>query len=169
MSQSFVISLDGLAGAFELSARKRIVMEKETKRWIWWILMMAVMAYGFNVQAAKKDTMKERRVVAYVTSWSGVAPDPFAMTNINYAFGHVNDTFDGVRIDNPERLRRIEQLKKDNPELKVHLSIGGWGSGNFSEMDVDPKLRKKFAKDCRRIVDEYGLDGILHFNMIETR
>lgn len=123
-------------------------------------MVMTLMAFGLNAQAAKKDAKKERRVVAYVTSWSGVLPDPFAMTNINYAFGHVNDTFDGVKIDNPERLRRIVQLKKDNPELEVQLSIGGWGSGNFSEMAADPKLRKKFAKDCRSIVDEYDLDGI---------
>ncbi|MDE6741386.1 MAG: hypothetical protein K2J58_03540 [Muribaculaceae bacterium] len=27
-------------------------------------------------------------------------------------------------------------------------------------MAADPKLRKKFAKDCKRIVKEYGLDGI---------
>lgn len=123
-------------------------------------MVMIVMAFGFNAHAAKKDAKKQRRVVAYVTSWSSVTPDPFAMTNINYAFGHVNDTFDGVRIDNPERLRRIVNLKKENPGLEVLLSIGGWGSGNFSEMAADPKLRKKFAKDCRRIVDEYGLDGI---------
>ena len=127
---------------------------------IWWILAgVALTLSCFSAQAAKKAT-KDRRVVAYVTSWNGVMPDPFAMTNINYAFGHVNDTFDGVRIDNPERLRRIAQLKKDNPNLEVQLSIGGWGSGNFSEMAADPKLRKKFAKECRRIVDEYGLDGI---------
>lgn len=118
------------------------------------------MAFGFSAQAAKKETRRSGRVVAYVTSWSGVLPDPSAMTNINYAFGHVNDTFDGVRIDNPERLRRIAQLKRDNPGLEVLLSIGGWGSGNFSEMAADPKLRKKFAKDCRRIVKEYDLDGI---------
>ena len=39
-------------------------------------------------------------VVAYVTSWSRVMPDPTMMTHINYAFGHVNEQFNGVRIDN---------------------------------------------------------------------
>ena len=73
----------------------------------------------------------ERVVVAYVTSWSHVTPDPFVMTHINYAFGHVNDTFDGVRIDNPRRLKAMVDFKKVNPDLKVMLSVGGWGSKGF--------------------------------------
>lgn len=101
-----------------------------------------------------------RRVVAYVTSWSEVMPDPQYMTNINYAFGHVNDTFDGVRIDNPDRLRRITALKKVHPGLEVQLSVGGWGSGRFSEMAADAGRRSRFAADCRRVMEEYGLDGI---------
>lgn len=102
-----------------------------------------------------------RIVVAYVTS-NGHAelPDPFVMTHINYAFGHVKETFDGVRIDNPERLHQIVGLKAQNPALKVQLSIGGWGSGRFSEMAADPKLRKSFAKDCARVMKEFALDGI---------
>lgn len=106
------------------------------------------------------ETLQDPVVLAYVTSWGKSMPDPNIVTHINYAFGHVNRTFDGIRIDNPERLRSIVQLKEKNPELKVLLSIGGWGSGNFSEMAADPQKRKSFAADCRRIVDQFGLDGI---------
>ena len=87
-------------------------------------------------------------------------PDPFTMTHINYAFGHVNDTFDGVRIDNPRRLKAIVDLKTVNPDLKVMLSVGGWGSGRFSEMAADDHRRMSFAQDCLKIVEEFGLDGI---------
>ena len=74
------------------------------------------------------------------------------MTHINYAFGHVNESFDGVRIDNEERLKQIVDLKKQNPELKVLLSVGGWGSGRFSEMAANDEYRRAFAKDCDRVV-----------------
>ena len=82
------------------------------------------------------------------------------MTHINYAFGHVNESFDGVRIDNEERLKQIVDLKKQNPELKVLLSVGGWGSGRFSEMAANDEYRRAFAADCDRVVKEFALDGI---------
>lgn len=99
-------------------------------------------------------------VVAYVTSWSNVIPNPHSMTHINYAFGHVNEEFNGVKIDNPKRLKEIVKLKRINPHLKVTLSIGGWGSGRFSEMVADDNLRLSFAKECKSVVDKFNLDGI---------
>ena len=108
----------------------------------------------------KKATESEKVVVAYVTSWSSVIPDPAHITHINYAFGHVTNSFDGVRIDNPERLKAMVALKEVKPELKVMLSVGGWGSGRFSEMAATDANRKAFAKDCLRVVEEFGLDGI---------
>ncbi len=115
-----------------------------------------------SVKAEKRQTSApdSKVVVAYVTSWSEVMPEPQYMTHINYAFGHVNETFDGVKVDNEERLRQIVALKQQKPELKVLLSIGGWGSGRFSEMVANDKYRRAFAKDCQRIVKEFGLDGI---------
>lgn len=118
------------------------------------ILTLALLLCLIQAQTA------ERVVVAYVTSWTQTIPDPTVMTHINYAFGHVNDSFDGVRIDNPDRLRMIVDLKKQNPKLRVLLSVGGWGSGRFSEMAASDKNRLLFAKDCRRVVDVFGLDGI---------
>jgi len=110
----------------------------------------------------KKDvTSSEKTIVlAYVTSWSSIMPDPTYLTHINYAFGHVTETFDGIKIDNEERLKVITDLKKDYPHLKVFLSIGGWGSGRFSEMAAEDNFRESFAKDCKRVVDEFNLDGI---------
>jgi chitinase len=102
----------------------------------------------------------DKIVLAYVTGWSQIIPDPNCLTHINYAFGHVNETFDGVKISNENRLRQIVQLKEQHPDLKICLSIGGWGSGRFSEMAANEAFRKAFAADCNRIVNEFGIDGI---------
>lgn len=126
------------------------------------IIKKALMCAGLMAvpAAAAAAVPEEKVVVAYVTSWSDVMPDPAVVTHVNYAFGHVADTFDGVRVDNEQRLRDIVALKGGAPDLKVVLSVGGWGSGRFSEMAYSDSLRASFAADCARAVAEYGLDGI---------
>ena len=99
-------------------------------------------------------------VLAYVTSGGTSIPDTKLVTHINYAFGVVNETFNGININNEQRLHTITALKKDAPHLKVLLSIGGWGAGRFSEMAGSEVSRTAFAKDCKRIIDEFNLDGI---------
>lgn len=111
-------------------------------------------------QKVAEEASANKILVAYVTSWSDREVDPQYLTHINYAFGHVDSTFDRVRVGNPQRLKSIVALKKSHPHLKVLLSIGGWGSGNFSEMAADSALRWSFAQDCAAKVSEFGLDGI---------
>jgi len=129
------------------------------KRIFYCLLLLMLFTYAAAANAAN-GVGQNKVVVAYVTSWSKVLPNPMLMTHINYAFGHVNDTFDGVRIDNEQRLRQLVTLKQKNSNLHVLLSIGGWGSGRFSEMAADENRRLSFAKDCKRVVTEFGLDGI---------
>ena len=125
------------------------------------ILTLFVSILCLNCNAQDMSSKSDKKIiVAYVTSWSRIMPDPAYMTHINYAFGHVNNTFDGIRIDNEERLKSLVNLKKDHPSLKIILSIGGWGSGRFSEMAANEEYRKSFAKDCKRVIDEFGLDGV---------
>lgn len=101
-----------------------------------------------------------RVVVAYVTSWGQRLPDPSLVTHVNYAFAHVTDDYRGVRIDSVPRLREVVGLRRQNPSLKVLLSVGGWGSSRFSEMAATDSTRRAFAADCRRVVDRFDLDGI---------
>ena len=127
------------------------------KRLLIFALLMAMM---LPLQAGKhKDDGPV--VAAYVTGWNEDMPMPdcSVLTHINYAFGKVNKTFDGVTVQRPERLRQLAELKRDH-EIYVVLSIGGWTAGGFSEMASTQRRRKLFAKDCKRIVKEYGLDGI---------
>jgi len=124
-----------------------------------------LIALPFLVAACSSNTTKQYApggqkpvVAAYV--FRGPIPDPTYVTHINYAFGHVNDSFDGIRLNSDERLMDISNLKKQKPDLKVVLSIGGWGSGRFSEMAADPNYRKSFVADCKRVVEQFNLDGI---------
>lgn len=134
------------------------------------LLLVAVSSMALNIGSARQMSVNVASpmaspatpiVVAYVCSWTNERlPDPSLMTHINYAFGQVKADFAGVTVQNEPFLRKVVALKQVNPGLKVLLSIGGWTGGNFSEMAASARTRRSFARDCRRIVDRFGLDGI---------
>ena len=101
-----------------------------------------------------------RVIVGYVTYWEDRLPDPTLLTHINYAFALIKNDFETLDVKTPSRLQQVVALKKQNPDLKILLSVGGWGAGNFSEMAGDANHRMKFAQNCLAAVNKYGLDGI---------
>lgn len=127
---------------------------------IFFTLAAALSLLCGSLKAQTPGNEPSRIVVAYVRANRTEMPDPSRITHINYAFGRVNTTFNGVTISNETRLRSITALKKEAPWLKVCLSIGGWASGGFSEMAASDEFREAFAADCARVADEFDLDGI---------
>lgn len=125
------------------------------------LIAICVIAAIFVSKEVYETNFADRRVVvAYVTAGSDVMPDASLMTHINYAFGHVADSFDSLVISRPERLDQIVALKQQNKQLKVLISIGGWESGNFSEMAADSTLRTRFVQSCVDAVNRHNLDGV---------
>lgn len=111
-----------------------------------------------SVQADFEDPKYE--VVTYVYNGEEMMPDPALVTTINYAFANINDSRDGIVINNEPRFRAMVDLKKANPRLKVLLCIGGTSDSGFSEVAADSAKRVAVAEDCARIIEEYGIDGI---------
>jgi chitinase len=106
-------------------------------------------------------------VNGYVGGFRGLVQtreiDAEKLTHINYAFGNVQDSMavlSNLRTDSTN-FRNLNLLKKINPELKILISIGGWGwSENFSDAVLTPSSRKLFATTSVDIVKQYNLDGI---------
>lgn len=124
------------------------------------LLCISGILTGCQTNQKAKEEKDSYYVLAYVTAGATSIPDTKLITHINYAFGVVNETFNGIDIQNKDRLLLISGLKEKAPRLKVLLSIGGWGAGRFSEMAGDEENRLNFAKDCKRIIDKFNLDGI---------
>ena len=99
-------------------------------------------------------------IVGYATYWDTTLPNPDYLTHICYAFAHIKSDFETLDIKTPSRLTAITKLKEQKPELKILLSVGGWGAGNFSEMAASKTHRRNFAQNCLKAVNQYGLDGI---------
>ena len=53
-----------------------------------------------------------------------------------------------------------EYNKTAQRKVFMQLSIGGWGSGRFSEMVTDTAYRHAFVAACKKVVEDYGIDGI---------
>lgn len=104
---------------------------------------------------------KGRKInLAYVESGRKGIPDADMYSHLIYAFTEFNDACDGVVLDNPDKLKAMAALKKQNPDLKVMVGVGGYKKKGFSEMARDKKKRKAFVKSVKAIIDSIGLDGV---------
>lgn len=98
------------------------------------------------------------------------------ITHLNYSFGLIyNAEKDetNAALKDPTRLHQIwlspkvesdlallPVLRKQNPQLKVLLSVGGWGARGFSGAAATPETRGVFIQSAMEIMQKYGLDGI---------
>lgn len=98
------------------------------------------------------------------------------ITHLNYSFGLVyNDEKDETHaaLKDPAKLHQIwlspkvaadlaliPTLRKQNPNLKVLLSVGGWGARGFSGAAATQESRAVFIRSAQEIVEKYALDGI---------
>ncbi|MGB7800023.1 glycoside hydrolase family 18 protein [Buttiauxella sp.] len=98
------------------------------------------------------------------------------ITHLNYSFGLIyNDEKDETNTALKEAaklhqiwlspkvmsdLEKIPALRKQNPQLKVLLSVGGWGARGFSGVAATPENRAVFIRSAQEIIAKYGLDGI---------
>lgn len=105
--------------------------------------------------------MKRKKLIGYVSTKDLSflsATDIKALDVINLAFGHING---GCVIYAPDYLiEECIRIRKENPECKIVLSVGGWSAGGFSEAASSKEGREKFALSAIEIIKKYGLDGL---------
>jgi chitinase len=115
-----------------------------------------------SMPAPQEGRAPKHKVIAYVTGradFSRISVQK--LTHINYAFGLVNTNGEAfVRPNTPSHLAQLQALKARNPNLKINLSIGGWGADHFSDAALTEDSRQKFARSCLSLLKEFALDGI---------
>jgi len=140
-------------------------------------IAVSIIFSGCNSQQKNKaekqavQTVKNYMVVAYVAGYREFdfsTIDVSGITHVNYAFANIRNgevVFDTTKIDgvvpNATDIVELNSLKKNKPDLKVLVSVGGWTwSGGFSDAALTEESRAKFAKSCAAFVKEFKLDGI---------
>jgi chitinase len=120
------------------------------------------MILGFSnpqIASAQKKT-----VIAYY-SGSLAAIDSFNaknFTHIIYCFGRLNGNDLKIRGEKDTLLiQKMVAMKKQNKDLKVLLSLGGWGGcAPCSDVFSTARGREDFVRSVKSLTDYFGSDGI---------
>jgi len=106
-------------------------------------------------------------IICYVGGFRGLIAtdsiDVWRLSHINYAFVDIKDNRAWLHNEATDtvNLRKLSELKKINPDLKILISIGGWTwSKNFSDATLTDTSTRNFALSAVDIVSKYKLDGI---------
>lgn len=104
------------------------------------------------------------RIVAYAGGTMDYGNmDVTKLTHINYAFALVNDDGEAHfrdRSTSAQHLAQLQALKAKNPNLKLLVSVGGWGADGFSDAALTDESREVFSRSGVAMIRQHGLDGI---------
>lgn len=133
------------------------------------ILLLSPVFLSLTCNEIKESTpqISKKVIIGYVPGFRGELDenqfDARKLTHINYAFVNVKDSMAWLTnlATDSINFRKLNNLKKINPDLKILISIGGWSwSENFSDAVLTESSRKKFAATSVDIVRQYDIDGV---------
>ncbi|MCW2117191.1 MULTISPECIES: glycoside hydrolase family 18 protein [Bradyrhizobium] len=128
------------------------------------------------VQQGRTAPARSAVIAGYVAPWKARAGGPGIrtipvreLTHLMYAFGTVSTeglaeladrcldagACDGISLSSPlgGNFAQLAELKRDNPQLRILISLGGWnGSKYFSAAAAMPLSRERFA---RSVIDAF--------------
>ncbi|MCP7959951.1 chitinase ChiB, partial [Listeria monocytogenes] len=154
------------------------------------VLSLVVVSIGAEPKRAKAaENVPQYRNVMYYGDWSiwggegnfypkDIPADQ--LTHLNFAFLDFNSNGDLVFTDkdaavgapvgqegvqwggaNAGVLNAIQDLRAQNPNLKIGVSVGGWSkSGDFSTVAADPTKRANFVKNVMKFVKYTNMDFV---------
>ena len=117
-----------------------------------------------EAQLAQVDTSDAFKIIAYYTGDKNQI-DAFNVQQLDQiivSFLHLS----GNRLQVPneiqdETIQKLVGLKKDNPQLKILISLGGWGGcETCSEVFSTERNCKAFSKSVLKMLKIYRADGI---------
>ncbi|GAB3570411.1 glycoside hydrolase family 18 protein [Spirosoma luteolum] len=104
-------------------------------------------------------------IIGYLTGsgWTKEQVEAQKMTHINYAFAEpaANGELAPLTAKDSANLAALTSLRSVNKDLKILISIGGWGGCKyFSNVALDEAARSLFTKSCLAVLRKHKLDGI---------
>ena len=127
------------------------------------LMLSACSSSSQTAQQSEKSPYSPKIIAYYMGDGSDLPRYNFnQMTHIIYSFLHLNGnqlSFDSDK--DKQALQRLVALKKQHPQLKVLLSLGGWGGcETCSDVFNNAENRQAFAQSTLAIIKKYQADGI---------
>jgi chitinase len=128
------------------------------------VVLTFALAWTIGITSAwASPPAADYRIVGYVMD---AAPLPEVSANkldaINYAFARLDPKGD-VIFPSPaaeSSLAALVGLRKINPELKIIVSIGGWGADYFSDVALTDATRQRMAESVAALIEAHDVDGV---------
>ena len=127
------------------------------------VLKILVFILFFSPSAFAQS--KDFAVIAYYASNNRSQIDSFAvekLSHIIYSFCHLKGN--RLNVDDAgdtAMIQKLVGLKKRNPQLKVMLSLGGWGGcETCSDVFSSKEGRRVFSQSVKELNEYFGTDGI---------
>jgi chitinase len=126
-------------------------------------MAMALGVAWSGAQAQAAPPAADYRIVGYVSDSQPLPPvSAQKLDVINYAFAKVDAKGD-VQFPSPvasQTLATFTGLRKINPNLKIIVSIGGWGADYFSDVALTADTRQRMADSVAAFIEKYDVDGV---------
>jgi len=125
------------------------------------VLLSLFIIFTFPLFAQEKHPYN---VIAYYTGKGNTIQQypVHTLTHIIYSFLKLQqDTLTFHNDEQRQTVQQLVQLKKQYPQLKIMVSIGGWGGcAHCSELFRSATHRETFAKTTVALFKEYAIDGL---------
>ncbi|WP_281232477.1 glycoside hydrolase family 18 protein [Flavobacterium gelatinilyticum] len=126
------------------------------------LIALFLACFGLSNTFAQKN--KKMDIIAYYTGDSKLI-DEYEINKLNqiiFSFCHLKDG--KLSVDSAKdsvTIKHLVSLKSKNPQLKIVLSLGGWGGCEpCSEAFSTAEGRLKFAKSVKEVSDYFKVDGL---------
>jgi len=130
------------------------------------ILLLCMGLFQLCSPALVYGQAKDRfAVIAYYSGKRPSQADSFEvekLTHVIFSFCHLKGARLNVdRANDSVMIQKLVSLKKRNADLKVMLSLGGWGGcATCSDVFSSKENRKIFAESVKELNQYFGTDGI---------
>ncbi len=125
-------------------------------------LLLIFFLFSFLLLSAQRQ--QPYKIIAYATGKAETIKQyPVSkLTHIIYSFLKIqNDTLTFHNEEQQNNLQQLVELKKDQPGLKIMVSVGGWGGCSFcSDLFATAAQRQNFARTTVALFKQYGIDGL---------